>query len=146
MQDAVEDAAADVQSLENAKSNGRNILRQAYQLVEDFYHQLDCDQKISLIHLHDVAREPVNDRNILLYLASIESRVQQLLPMGKTRRKSGRAGHSHIDETTISWRIDHPHHHDSGHHGSSDQHPFHRTHHRLPNLDRLDGITPEIPT
>jgi hypothetical protein len=52
------------------------------------------------------SHQSIHDRNILLYLATIESHVQQLLPNRKIYRK-GRGNQGYTDDTTISWRIDH---------------------------------------
>ena len=118
----------------------------AYQLIEDFYHQLDCHTKTSLTHLHHVAQEPINDRNILLYLASIESCVQQLLPLVKIHRKSGgRLGHNHLDETTISWRIDHRHPDHQSHPLASMNHLSSRTYQYTTNFAHIDAMIPPIP-
>ena len=132
------EAETNVQSMEIAKNNGRNLLDHAYRLFEDFYHQLNCDQKTNFLYLHHVAEEPIDDRNILLYLASIESCVQHILPLVKIHRKSGgRLGHHHhLDETMISWRIDQRH---------PDQPSNNRSYQYDTNLAHLDAMIPQIP-
>jgi hypothetical protein len=92
-----------VQSLEIAKTNLRELLDNAYQLISNLFFELNCDRNI-ILSFH----QSINDRNILLYLATIESRVQQLLSITKINRKGGGGGNSgYTDDTTISWRIDH---------------------------------------
>jgi hypothetical protein len=117
-----------VQSIETAKKNLRELLDIAYQVISHLFSELNCDRNILL---------SINDRNILLYLATIESRVQQLLPNKKLNRK-GRENQSYTDDTTISWRIDQPYkslftstvgNHQDG----------------VDNLHKVDSITPRIP-
>jgi hypothetical protein len=126
-----------VQSFEIAKKNLRELLDTAYQTISNLFLELNCDRNILLSF-----QQSINDRTILLYLATIESRVQQLLPNRKINRKSG-GNHSYTDDTTISWRIDHQH---------IDQ-PYYslltsamgNNQGALDNLHGLDSITPQIP-
>lgn len=90
-----------VQSLEITKSNLREALNTAYQLIYNLFLDLDCDRNIVLS-----SEEFINDRNILLYLATIESRIHQLLFNKKLSRKGGAYG-GYTTDTTISWQIDH---------------------------------------
>jgi hypothetical protein len=143
LQHSVDKASSNVQSLEIAKRKGRELLTVSYQLIEDLFHRLDCDQKLIVSWISDVACESANDGNILLYLAAIESHVQQLLPIANIHRKRGRDGYGHIDEPTISWRIHH-HHNDQPFTSLStaiteeNQYP-------LSNLDHIDNLMPSIP-
>ncbi|CAF4215888.1 unnamed protein product [Rotaria socialis] len=98
---SVNKANTNVQSLHTAKQNLRIILDTAYQLINNLFLELNCDRNIILS-----PNESINDRNILFYLATIESRVQELLFTLKTNRKSG-GTHGYTDDTTISWRIIH---------------------------------------
>ncbi|CAF4265941.1 unnamed protein product [Rotaria magnacalcarata] len=98
---SVNKANTNVQSLHTAKQNLRIILDTAYQLINNLFLELNCDRNIILM-----SNESINDRNILFYLATIESRVQELLFMLKTNRKGG-GTHGYTDDTTISWRIIH---------------------------------------
>jgi hypothetical protein len=123
-----------VQSLEIAKRNLRELLNTAYQLIYNLFLELNCDRNMILS-----SSESVNDRNILSYLAAIESRVQQFLPTRKIYRKGG-GHHGYIDDTTISWRIDHR---------NTDQ-PYLLTkstgnnQHGSDNLQEIVSITPQI--
>lgn len=90
-----------VQSLQIAKRNLRGLLDSAYELIYNLFHSLHCDQTILI-----TSKETINDRNILLYLAAIESRVQQIFFTIKINRKGG-GNIVYTDDTTISWRIDH---------------------------------------
>lgn len=91
-----------VQSLEIAKTNLRKLLDTAYKLISNLFVELNCDRNIILS-----SQQSINDRNILLYLATIESRVQQLLSFTKINRKGG-GNHGYTDDMTISWRLDQP--------------------------------------
>ena len=122
-----------VQSLKLAKTNLRELLDTAYQVISHLFSALNCD-RTSLVS--------INDRNILLYLATIESRVQQVLPNKKINRR-GRENQSYTDDTTISWRFDHQ---------QSDQPQkslfTSSTRHQqevINNLHKVDSITPRIP-
>jgi hypothetical protein len=126
-----------VQSLELAKKNLRELLDTAYQVILHLFSELNCDRNV-LLSFH----QSINDRNILLYLATIESRVQQLLPNKKINRK-GKENRSYTDDTTISWRIDY-HHIDQSHKSLfksiiGDQHDL------ANDLHKVDSITPRIP-
>ena len=88
------------QSREAVKRKLRELLDTAYQLISNLCDELDCDRTLIFS-----SSESINDRNVLSYLAAIESRVQQMLPASKIHRKGG-GHHSYIDDTTISWRID----------------------------------------
>ncbi|CAF3797858.1 unnamed protein product [Rotaria sordida] len=98
---SVNKANMNVQSLKIAKKNLRQILDTAYQLIYNLFLELNCDRNIILS-----LDELINDRNIIFYLATIESRVQQLLFTRKINRKGG-GTNGYTDDTTISWRIDH---------------------------------------
>jgi hypothetical protein len=136
---SVNEANMNVQSLDIAKSNGRELLTTAYQLIDNLFLELNCNSKTILSSFD----ESVNDRNILLYLATIESRVQQLLPNVKINRK-GEGGQSYIDDTTISWRIDH----------KNMNQPLNSlltntkgvNYRDSANLHQMDFITPQIPS
>ncbi|CAF0724966.1 unnamed protein product [Rotaria sp. Silwood1] len=98
---SVNKANMNVQSLKIAKKNLREILNTAYQLIYNLFLELNCDRNMILS-----SDELINDRNIIFYLATIESRVQQLLFTRKINRKGG-GTNGYTDDTTISWRIDH---------------------------------------
>ncbi|CAF4489621.1 unnamed protein product, partial [Rotaria sp. Silwood2] len=98
---SVNKANMNVQSLRTAKRNLREVLDTAYQLIYNLFLELNCDRNIILSF-----DELINDRNIIVYLATIESRVQQLLFTTKINRKGG-GTNGYTDDTTISWRIDH---------------------------------------
>jgi hypothetical protein len=121
-----------VQSLEIAKKNLRELLDTAYQLISDLFIELNCDRN-NLLSFH----QSINDRNILLYLATIENRVQQLLPNRKLNRKDGR-NHDYTDDATISWRIDHQPH------NSLLTNTMRNNQGTLDNLREIDSITPQI--
>jgi hypothetical protein len=126
-----------VQSLELAKKNLRELLNTAYQVISQLFSELNCDRNV-LLSFH----QSINDRNILLYLATIESRVQQLLPNKKLNRK-GRENQSYTDDTTISWRIDH--HHIDQPHKSLFTSTIGNHQDVANNLHKVDSITPRIP-
>ncbi|CAF0740193.1 unnamed protein product [Didymodactylos carnosus] len=94
LEHSVSDASKNVQSLQSAKENGRQLLDFAYQLLKQLFRDIGCDQRI--ISTFSNQSESVNDQNILLYLALIESRVQQVLAVNKRGASD--------DSTTISWR------------------------------------------
>ena len=125
-----------VQSLETSKTHLREILDSAYQLISNLFFELDCDRNLLLSF-----DETITDRNILLYLATIESRVQQLLPNKKLHRKT-RGNHKYTDDTTISWRMDHQHLEQSFSSLVKNVTGSHRN--LFSNLQRVDSITPYI--
>ncbi|CAF0974640.1 unnamed protein product [Adineta steineri] len=134
LENSVNEANMNVESLELAKRNLRELLNTAYELIYNLFFELNCDRNIILS-----SEKSINDRNILFYLAAIENRVQQLLPTKKIYRKGG-GHHSYIDDTTISWRIDHQNH---------DQSPLLTSttgnkQHISDNLQEIDFITPQI--
>ena len=106
----------------------------AYQIISHFFTEFDCDRH-RLFSFH----QTINDRNILLYLATIESRLQQLLPSRQINRKSNEH-HSYMDDTMITWKMDEPGH----------QPPKSLFAHHEQNIaDILHGvasITPRIPS
>ena len=142
LQDAVNEAGLDVQSLETAQTNGRGLLTSAYQMIGQLFADLNCDFKMMFPSLTDLPSQSVSDRNILLYLATIESRVQQLLPAAKQHRHGGREINNHVDDTTISWRIEHR---------KADQ-PFHSpshkshaaNHYNSMSVDQISFIAPHV--
>lgn len=91
-----------VQSLDIAKKNLRQLLDKAYEIISKFFTDFDCDR-----HRLFSSHQTINDRNILLYLATIETRLQQLLPSRQIHRKSNEH-HSYTDETIITWKMDQP--------------------------------------
>ena len=127
-----------VQSLELTKKKLRELLDTAYQVILHLFSELNCERNVFLSF-----HQTINDRNILLYLATIESRVQQLLPNKRINRK-GRENKSYTDDTTISWRIDHHNHIDQSHKSlftsaTGNQHDL------ASDLHKMDSITPRIP-
>ena len=136
------EAGLDVQSLETAQTNGRGLLTSAYQMIGQLFADLNCDVKMMFSSITDLSSQSVNDRNILLYLATIESRVQQLLPAAKLQRQGGRETNTYVDDTTISWRIEHRKV-DQPFHSPSNK--IHATNHYTSiNVDRISSIAPHV--
>jgi len=125
-----------VQSLEIAKKNLRELLDTAYQFILNLFLELNCDRNI-LLPFH----QSINDRNILLYLATIENRVQQLLPNRKLNRKGG-GNHTYTDDATITWRIDHQNIDQP--YNSLLTNTMRNNQGALNNLHEIDSITPQI--
>ena len=96
--------------MEIAERNGRDLLIKAYESIQHLFDDLECNRKLNWRAFRNLHTEPINDRNICFYLAAIESCVHQQLPIIRMNRKMGRVGHGPVDETTISWRMDHRQH------------------------------------
>ncbi|CAF0857234.1 unnamed protein product [Adineta ricciae] len=131
---SVNQAHLNVQSFDIAKENLRSLLDAAYELIYDFFIELNCDRNFIFS-----SSKTIYDRNILAYLATIESRVQQLLPTKRVYQKGG-VHHDYIDDTTISWRLDHR--------NTEQLSLLTNTHKnrqfRTTNLHELDSLTPQI--
>jgi len=108
-----------VESLALAKKYLRELLDTSYKLISNLFIELNCEKNLILS-----SQQIINDRNILLYLATIESRVQQLLSFTKRNRK-------YTEDTTITWRIDQPYN------------SFTMENNQY-NLQAVDYITPQI--
>ncbi|CAF1148696.1 unnamed protein product [Adineta ricciae] len=131
---SVNQAHLNVQSFDIAKENLRSLLDTAYELIYNFFVELNCDRNFIFS-----SSKTIYDRNILAYLAAIESRVQQLLPTKRVYQKGG-VHHGYIDDTTISWRLDHR--------NTEQLSLLTNTHRnrqfRTSNLHELDSLTPQI--
>lgn len=115
-----------VQSLEIAKKNLHELLDNAYELISNLFSQLNCDRNNILSF-----DQSINGRNILLYLATIESHVQQLLSNNKNfNRKIG----TNQDYTTISWKLDQTY-------NSTKENSRRNV---LKDLHKMDSVTPQI--
>jgi len=93
-------------------------------------------------NLFFLSNEVIHDRNILRYLASIESCVQEFIFKKKSNRKL-RTNLSSTNETTISWRIDQQQQIEQSLHSLSKLF-VEQNQEKIKQLQEVDSIIPKI--
>lgn len=126
-----------VQSLELAKINLRQILDRAYAIISNLFVELNCQGNLFFL-----SNEVIHDRNILRYLASIESCVHEFIFKKKSNRKL-RTNLSSTNETTISWRIDQQQQIEQSLHSLSKLF-VEQNQEKIKQLQEIDSIIPKI--